>query len=141
MKRTFLALVLLAMPGTTYAVDENLTRIKEITSTSTYMNGERITLPEHPNLRVMQYELPVGAALPMHKHPYPRYAYIMQGEVEFIYPPDNHVVKWKEGTFAAEAPNHWHWGRNSGDVPMKILVIDHLPEGETTNTVIKHTGR
>lgn len=141
MRKRPLALAIVALPCAAYAVDDNLTRIKEIAQTNTYMNGERITLPENPNLRVMQYELPVGAALPMHKHPYPRYAYIMQGEVEFIYPPDNKVVKWKEGTFAAEAPNHWHWGRNSGNVPMKILVIDHLPDGETTNTVIRHTAR
>lgn len=134
MKRIVLALALL-LPLTAQAA--NLTHITPLLDTKTYANGEPLAMPANPELHVMTYELPVGAALPVHKHLYPRYAYVLQGELEIFYLDSKTSKVLKAGEFIAEAPEHWHYGKNIGSVPMKLLVIDHVRPGTATNTELK----
>ena len=43
----------------------------------------------------------------------------------------------KKGDFLVEMNDTWHYGQNNGTVPVKILIIDHLPKGVTSNVVLK----
>jgi hypothetical protein len=41
------------------------------------------------------------------------------------------------GDFIVEVIDEWHYGENTGAEPVELLVIDQVPEGRTTNTVLK----
>jgi hypothetical protein len=41
----------------------------------------------------------------------------------------------KKGDFVAEMQDAWHYGENSGTVPVKLFVIDEVPQGTKTNVV------
>jgi len=36
-----------------------------------------------------------------------------------------------------ETNANWHYGKNEGTVPVKLLVIDQLPAGVTSNMTLK----
>lgn len=101
------------------------------------MTGQPLTVPTGAlQARVSKTTIPVGARLPPHKHPYPRYAYILAGEIEVTNLETGLVRSFKAGEFAIESRDQWHEGRAVGDQPAVLLVIDQAPPGET-NVVMK----
>ncbi|MGE0195945.1 MAG: cupin domain-containing protein [Methylocystis sp.] len=95
--------------------------------------GRPITLPQGP-LEVVAsiYTLAPGARLPEHKHPFQRYAYVLQGEL-MVQQADSGSRVYRAGEFVIESVDRWHFGATVGDVPVKLLVIDQSPPGvETT---------
>jgi hypothetical protein len=57
--------------------------------------------------------------LPEHKHPFPRYAYVLAGALR------------------VEAIDQWHRGTSLDNGPVKLLVIDQVP-GDVPNTVMRN---
>ena len=134
--RYWFAAVLLLMPPMALAVTPGVT-IDEKLSTTTTVIGEPITLPQHPQLKVSQYTIAPGAKLPVHKHPAQRYAYVLSGEIDVTFPELGKHSHFKTGDFIVEGTYQWHYGVNNGTRPVVLLVIDQMPEGADTNTVIK----
>jgi quercetin dioxygenase-like cupin family protein len=105
---------------------EVVTEIARATITAT---GQPITLPQGP-LEVVAsiYTLAPGVRLPEHKHPYQRYAYILEGQL-MVQQGDSSSRVYHAGEFVIESVDRWHFGATVGAVPVKLLVIDQLPPG------------
>ena len=69
-----------------------------------------------------------------HTHPYPTYGYILEGELTVTYPGGVEKI-YRKGEAVMEAVNTLHNGRNSGSVPVRILVVFMGVEGES-NTLL-----
>ncbi len=105
--------------------------VKEILSTAVTAGGQPVVLPTG-TVRVIAstYVIPEGAALPVHKHPFARYAYVLAGRLTVTDAENGRELAYGPGDFIVELIARWHSGRNSGDEPVRLLVIDQVPDGE-----------
>lgn len=71
----------------------------------------------------------------MHKHEAPMYAYVLEGTVTVEYKGGT-IKEYPAGTALMEAIGTWHNGKNLGDVPVRILVVNMGAKG-VKNTVAK----
>ena len=106
-------------------------------STTVTSSGQPIVLPQK-NAQIIAsiYEVMPGAALPEHKHPYPRYAHVLSGSLRVANTEAGQSDTYKTGDFIVESVGQWHTGANIGDEPVKLLVIDILEKGQS-NTVLR----
>ncbi|HTR63022.1 MAG TPA: cupin domain-containing protein [Candidatus Binataceae bacterium] len=102
-------------------------------STDTTASGRRIQVPPHPQVIASRLEIAPGAKLPMHEHPYPRYAYVLSGTLE-VTTADGKVSRYHAGDFFTEVIGQCHSGRDAGDQPVQLLLIDQVVPGKS-NTV------
>lgn len=103
--------------------------VTEIARTTKTATGQPIALPQGP-LQVVAtlYALGPGARLPEHKHPFQRYAYILEGELR-VQQADSASRVYRAGDFIVEGVDGWHFGAAAGTDPVKLLVIDQAPPG------------
>ncbi|EKS36423.1 cupin domain-containing protein [Afipia broomeae] len=111
--------------------------VKPVMSATTTSSGQPIVLPQKDaQVIVSTYEIPPGAVLPKHKHPFPRYAYVQAGTIAVTNLDTGKTQTFKTGDFILEAVDQWHFGANKGKVPVKLLVIDMVEKGQP-NTVLQ----
>ena len=110
--------------------------VTQLLSTTVTASGQPIVLP-HKNAQIVAsiFVVAPGAALPVHKHPYPRYAYVLSGNLRVTNKDTGQSDTYKTGDFIVEAVGQWHAGANIGEEPVKLLVIDIVEQGQT-NTVL-----
>ncbi len=90
----------------------NLVVVKPVMSSSVTATGQPVVLPRgHVQVIASTYDIAPGAVLPVHKHPYPRYAYVLAGTLQVIYDDDGKTETYKQGDFILEAVGQWHHGR------------------------------
>ena len=75
--------------------------------------------------------LPAGGVLPMHRHPWPRYAVVESGRIRVRYEAAGIEREFGPGEAIIEAVDAWHEGAAVGSEPVRILVIDHVPPGRS----------
>jgi quercetin dioxygenase-like cupin family protein len=75
--------------------------------------------------------LPPDGVLPMHKHPWPRYALVESGRIRVRYEAAGITREFGPGEAIIEAIDAWHEGVAVGSEPVRILVIDHVPPGRS----------
>lgn len=111
-----------------------VTQVKTTAVTST---GQPLVLPQK-NVEVTAsiYDIAPGATLPVHKHPFARYAYVLAGTIEVTNVDTGKSDVFKTGDFIVEMIDQWHQGSNIGADPVKLLVIDQIEEGAQA-TVLK----
>jgi quercetin dioxygenase-like cupin family protein len=110
--------------------------VQEITRIATTAIGQRIALPaEGAEVIASIYTIAPGAALPVHKHRFPRYAYVLSGQVE-VRTEDGTVFTYEAGAFIVEVVDVRHRGANVGTEPARLLVIDQVEPG-TSNTILR----
>ena len=132
-----LAAVLLVSPahadGTT-APTVVVTPVLKTTMTNT---GQPIALPQNnAEVSVEIYEIAPGATLPQHKHPYPRYAYVLAGTLRVTISDTGASFVYKPGDVIIEAIGEWHQGANIGNDQVKLVVIDQVEKGQS-NVVLR----
>jgi len=111
--------------------------IKQLLSTTTTSAGQKIVLPKKgAELVASIFEIPPGAHLPEHEHPYPRYGYILSGSLRVTDTETGRSKTYRSGDFVLEAVGRWHTGANAGVEPTRLLVIDIVQNGHT-NTVLR----
>ena len=111
--------------------------VTPLASTKVTADGQPIILPQkNAQILVSTYDIPVGATLPVHKHPFPRYAYVLAGTLQVTYIDTGKSEVFKAGDFIVEVMGPWHQGTNIGPTPIKLLVIDQVEEG-AQNTVLR----
>jgi len=111
--------------------------IKQLLSTMTTSAGQKIILPKNnAELIASIFEIPPGAHLPEHEHPYPRYGYILSGSLRVTDTETGESKTYRSGDFVLEAVGRWHTGANEGEDPTRLLVIDIVQNGHT-NTVLR----
>ena len=93
--------------------------------------GQPIVLPrESPEVRVVTLEIAPGAVLPEHKHPYPRYGYVLAGTLRVTNSDTGTSMVYGIGDFIIEAVDQWHRGASVGSGPVRLLVIDQVEGGQ-----------
>ena len=111
--------------------------VTELLSTTVTSSGQPIVLPQKDaQIVVSIYDVAPDATLPVHKHPYPRYGYVLSGELRVTNMETGRDDTYKPGDFILESVGQWHTGANIGGKPLKLLVIDIVEKGQT-NTVVQ----
>jgi quercetin dioxygenase-like cupin family protein len=111
--------------------------VKPVLSATMTSSGQPIVLPQkNAQVLVSTYEIPPGAVLPKHKHPFPRYAYVQAGTIAVTNTDTGKTETFKTGDFILEAVDQWHYGANTGTDPVKLLVIDMVEKGQA-NVVLQ----
>lgn len=104
--------------------------VKPLVSTTTTATGQPIVLPQkNAEVLVSTYEIPAGATLPVHRHPFPRYAYVLGGTLEVTNVESGKSNIYKPGDFVIEMIGQWHQATNRGAEPVRLLVIDQVEQG------------
>jgi quercetin dioxygenase-like cupin family protein len=111
--------------------------VTPLASKTTTASGQPITLPQkNVEVQVSSYQIAPGATLPVHKHPFPRYAYVEQGTLKVTNVETGAANTYKTGDFIVEMIGQWHQATNIGTDPVKLLVIDQIEKG-AKNTILK----
>jgi quercetin dioxygenase-like cupin family protein len=106
-----------------------------VLSTGTTASGQPIILPSGPaRVIVSTYVIAPGARLPVHRHPYPRYAYVLEGHLRVTEVKSHRATSYKKGDFIVEMIGQEHFGQNTGDGPLRLLVIDIVPKNVSNNS-------
>ena len=71
---------------------------------STTWTGQPIVLPQGPvEVRGLRVDIPAGGRLPPHKHPFPRYAFLVEGRLKVINEVTGESRVFEAGAFVVEA--------------------------------------
>ncbi|MFA5119816.1 cupin domain-containing protein [Zavarzinia sp.] len=134
-----LAFAHLLLPAAALADDApKAVTVTPVFSGSATVTGQPITLPAGPaSVIVSRYVIQPGAKLPVHRHPYHRYAYVEAGTLAVYAADSGKRFDYKAGDFIVELLGDWHYGENTGSAPVELLVIDQVPEGVTGNTEVR----
>lgn len=108
-----------------------------IDKTTATWTGQPIALPQGPVQVVSQIiEIPVGGSLAVHKHPYPRFAYVLSGRLKVTNDDAGKTLMFEPGAYVVEAVGQWHHAEVVGDAPVRLVVMDEVPPG-ASNVVMK----
>lgn len=115
--------------------------VSPVLDTRATATGQPIVLPQHDvELIVSRYVIQPGTSLPIHKHPYQRYAYVVSGKLRVTVagegPDAGRVFEYKPGEFIVEIRDEWHFGTALGDQPVVLLVIDQVEAGHKATVVM-----
>ena len=122
-------LVLLAAPA--HAAEDRSVVVTPVLTTKVTATGQPIVLPrESPEVRAVTLEIAPGAVLPEHKHPYPRYGYVLAGTLRVTNTDSGTSMVYGVGDFIVEAVDQWHRGASIGSEPVRLLVIDQVENGQ-----------
>lgn len=77
---------------------------------------------QNPEITILSYEIPPGTRLPMHKHPVINAGVVLQGQLTVI-TKDGKELILNEGDSIVELVDKWHYGRNTGTVPVKLIMF------------------
>jgi quercetin dioxygenase-like cupin family protein len=137
MKYVWLALGLLMLASPLDALEDRAVVVTPVLSTSVTASGKPIALPQKDvQVIVSTFEIAPGVALPEHKHPYPRYGYVLSGTLRVTDTETGKSNVYKPGDFIVETIGEWHQGANIGADPLKLLVIDQV-EKDQKNTIMR----
>ena len=92
-------------------------------TTSTWDNAEYKNLKiKNPEATVLKIVIGVNEELPMHKHDLVNVAYVKQGTLTVI-TDDNKERTLHEGEVLPELVGKYHYGKNTGNVPVELIVF------------------
>ncbi len=96
----------------------------------TTMTNQRLFYPAERQAQVTSLVLTLapGERIQTHQHPVPLYGYILDGELTITYEKETPRSVTKGEAFI-EALNTWHYGENTGNVPLRLLVVYIGAEG------------
>jgi quercetin dioxygenase-like cupin family protein len=133
----FLILTLLPFKLLADEPGQSSIKVTTLSSTTVTSSGEPIELPHRDvELTASIYEIPVGAKLPEHMHPFARYGYVLAGTLRITNVESGKSNVFKAGDFIVETIGHWHRAENIGDEPVRLLVIDQTEKGKE-NTILR----
>ena len=99
---------------------EKVTLLK---TTSTWDNQAYKKLKiKTPEVTVLKINIGVGESLPMHKHDLVNVAYVNKGTLTVI-TDKNEMITLHEGESLPELIGKYHYGKNTGDVPVELIVF------------------
>ena len=105
-------------------------------TTSTWDNAEYKKLKiKTPEVTVLKITINVGEKLPMHKHDLVNIAYVKKGTLTVI-TDDNKEITLHEGEVLPELVGKYHYGKNTGNVPVELIVF-YLGEKGTSLSLNK----
>ena len=126
-----LAAVILGVsaPGNVGVAPENK-QVEQLIRAATTTSGDLLEVPDGPlELLVSKYHIGSRAALPVHKHPYPRFGYVLSGSLMVTNSESHHAKVFNAGQVIVEDVDRWHEARNLQAQPVELLVIDLVKPG------------
>lgn len=122
-------LVVTCEQSTSQTADEPVTST-QLLQTSTAWNNQPIEYPETESAQItaLHIEFAPGSETAFHRHPVASLAYIMSGELEVTIK-DGETKIFRTGDAFAEVVNTWHYGKNVGDEPVRLVVFYIGEEG------------
>ena len=136
MKRIAISCALaIAAIASAQAADAAKVKVTPLATLDKTVTGQNVEFPKDAHALVFLAEFPPGARLPEHKHPYPHFVYVLEGTLTVVNTETGKTFTVKQGDVLAEMMNTWHYGINKTALPVKLLVIDEVPPGVTTNTI------
>jgi quercetin dioxygenase-like cupin family protein len=97
--------------------------------------GQTLVAPDHPTVISTLITFQPGDKTAVHKHPWPHYGYMLEGVLTVTNTETGKSFDVKPGEFLVEMQNTAHYGDNRGAVPAKMLIVDTVPAGMTSNSV------
>ena len=123
-----------------HALDSGATApvvVTPVKTTAVTSTGQPLVLPQkNVEVGASIYDIAPGATLPVHKHPFARYAYVLAGTLQVTNVDTGKSDVFKTGDFIVEMIDQWHRGSNIGTDPVKLVVIDQIEAGAEA-TVLK----
>jgi quercetin dioxygenase-like cupin family protein len=111
--------------------------VTPLTAKSETAAGQPIALPQQDvRVLVSVYDIAPGAKLPVHKHPFARYALVESGTLEVTNVETGEASVYRKGDFVVEMIDLWHRAENIGEDPVRLIVIDQI-EGDAQNTLLQ----
>jgi quercetin dioxygenase-like cupin family protein len=108
-----------------------------VTDATKTISGQPIVVPANPHVIVTLTTIAPGAHLPKHIHPYARFGYILEGAITVTNLETHETYVSKAGDFVVDLRDQVHEAVNAGTVPVRVLTIDQVPAGVSTNLVPK----
>jgi quercetin dioxygenase-like cupin family protein len=127
MKTALLTVVLtlaLSACATTHNDKTSFITVTQLLKTTTTWDGKPLNYPTNDKAQVtaLMVEIPVNGETGWHRHPIPSFAMIVQGTLDVMLK-DGSVNHLKAGDPLVEVVDTAHNGRNTGNVPVKIMVF------------------
>jgi quercetin dioxygenase-like cupin family protein len=100
------------------------------------MSGQPLTRPPTPfQLAVTRLDLDPGHVIPCHRHTYPRYVYVQQGNLRVTNHDTRGVYNFSAGQVAVESIGQWHQGLVTSTGQQTILIaFEQVPPGADNST-------
>lgn len=99
------------------------------------MSGQPLTRPPTPfQLAVTQLRLDPGHVIPCHRHTYPRYVYVQQGNLRVTNHDNGKVYNFSTGQVAVESIGQWHEGLVTSTGTTILVAFEQLPPGQDNST-------
>ncbi len=99
--------------------------------------GQPIVLPQGAvEVTAAISELAAGATTPVHRHPFPRYGYVLSGRIAVTQVDSGKTAVFGPGEFFVDPVELWHSGAALDGKPARFLVIDQAPPGRS-NVVLR----
>lgn len=101
----------------------------QILQTTTTWNNRDLSYPAGPaEVTALHIEFEAGSETTWHRHPVASLAYILSGELEVVLK-DGQTKIFSAGDAFSEVIDTWHYGKNIGDEPVKLVVFYVGKEG------------
>ncbi|HYC64257.1 MAG TPA: cupin domain-containing protein [Reyranellaceae bacterium] len=103
---------------------------KPLLRTQQTISGQPLRLPQGAaEVAAATVEIPVGGAIPIHRHAWSRLVYVEQGRIRIVNHDTGQALEFGEGQLIPEVVGQWHEGVVIGLEPVRLLVIDLVPPG------------
>ena len=114
-----LFLITLCAANISYAAQKEVL----LKTTSTWNNAEyKKIIIKKPEATVLKIILNVNEVLPLHKHDLVNIAYLKKGTLTVV-TEDNKEITLHEGEVLPELVGTYHYGKNTGNVPVELIVF------------------
>ncbi len=114
---------------------------QQIALTLQTASGQPIPSPGGPlQVTATISELAPGEATIVHKHPYLRYDYILEGRLQVTNFVTGKVDVVGAGQFVVDPIDQWHQGKAMDGKRVRLLVVDTAPAGKS-NLIPKETAK
>ena len=119
------------------AADQPKQSGQRILSTTATASGQPILAPGGPmQVTATVAEIAPGESTPLHKHPWLRYDYVLEGRISVKNFVTGKVDVVSAGQFVVDPIDQWHQGTAMDGKRVRLLIIDQAPVGKI-NLVLK----
>jgi quercetin dioxygenase-like cupin family protein len=141
MKPHLLALAAVLAGSAALAADAPKQSGQQLLSTRVTASGQAI-IPPPKALQVTATlaEIGPGESTPVHKHPFLRYDYVLEGRLAVTNFDTGKTDVVSAGQFVVDPINQWHQGKSLDGKRARLLIIDQTPVG-ASNLILKDAAK